>query len=269
MTITEPKSRDEVLDTELLFQEARQRRKHRWLVSGIVTLVLLVVLGVTFGLALARGSARPTGPAAVPPLAGVGHSAATLNFRPVLCFAPPLSVTSGRATSSGPLPACSSSSQLTAANLDVRSDSSGVAGYTANNVPADTQFDTYRSTSPFNDDKAATVILPSSPGSQSCGGGRCVLGPAQLTGSAVKSAAAQLEGGEWVVNVTLTGKGSTQWDTFTQRQFHQIIAVDLDGRVISAPIIQPTQSSFASFGGHLQISGGFTEQRAKAISAEL
>jgi preprotein translocase subunit SecD len=202
-------------------------------------------------------------------LATLGNTA-QLFFRPALCDAPPLSVKKGVAPTAGPLPTtCAASSQLTAANLGVRADSASAAGYTANNVPADPQFATYRSTSPFTDEKGATVLLPSSPGSQSCGGGRCVLGPAQLTGSAVKSASAQLATGQWVVNLNLTGTGGNQWDTFAQQQFHAIIGIDLDGQVISAPITQPTNASFQSFGGSVQISGGFTETSAKLLATEL
>ena len=39
--------------------------------------------------------------------------------------------------------------------------------------------------------------------------------------------------------------------------------------MISAPITQPTQSSFTSFGGQVQISGSFTEDQAKALATEL
>jgi preprotein translocase subunit SecD len=201
-------------------------------------------------------------------LATLGNTA-QLFFRPALCDAPPLNLKKGEAPTKGPLPTCASSSQLTEANLGVRADSSSVAGYTANNVPADTQFATYPTTSPFNDNKDATVILPSSPGSQSCGGGRCVLGPAQLTGTAVKSASAELLSGQWVVNLGLTGTGGTKWDTFAQQQFHAIIGIDLDGQVISAPITQPTNATFQSFGGSVQISGGFTETSAKLLATEL
>jgi len=39
--------------------------------------------------------------------------------------------------------------------------------------------------------------------------------------------------------------------------------------VVSAPITQPTQPSFTSFYGQVQISGAFTQQQAKTIAAEL
>ena len=47
------------------------------------------------------------------------------------------------------------------------------------------------------------------------------------------------------------------------------LAIDLDGQVVSAPITQPTQSSFTSFDGRVSISGGFTEDFAKTLAADL
>jgi preprotein translocase subunit SecD len=41
------------------------------------------------------------------------------------------------------------------------------------------------------------------------------------------------------------------------------------GMVISAPITQPTQSSFTSFNGRVQISGDFTKQEARALADQL
>ena len=60
-------------------------------------------------------------------------------------------------------------------------NSNATGGYTSNldSIQADTQFKTYQSTSPYNDSKNATVLLPGLPGQ---GTGRYVLGPAGLTG---------------------------------------------------------------------------------------
>lgn len=191
---------------------------------------------------------------------------AQLLFRPALCYAPAFSVAKGKQASTGPLPTCSASSQLTAANLQVTPDSSNVNGYTSNtNIPADPTFATYRSTSPFDDSKNETVLLP---GTAANGSGRYVLGPAQLTGTAVKSASAQLNQGTWAVNLVLTGPGSTAWDNLAKQQFHAIIAIDLDGQVISAPITQPTEQTFSSFNGQVQISGSFTEDEAKLLATD-
>ncbi len=75
--------------------------------------------------------------------------------------------------------------------------------------------------------------------------------------------------GQWAVNLTLSPTGASQWDKLTEQQFHAFIGVVLDGKVISAPITEPTQTSFTTFAGHLQISGGFTGEQARALAASL
>jgi len=200
-------------------------------------------------------------------LATLGKTA-QLFFRPALCYAPAKTIPKGQKPSTGPLPACSAATQLTATNLQVNPNSSNVNGYTSNsNIQADPQFATYPSTAPAQDDKSATVLLPGTSGSG--GTGRYVLGPAGMTGQAVKSANAQLNGGQWAVNLNLTSAGSAQWDKLASQQFHAIIGIDLDGTVISAPITQPTQQAFTSFAGQVQISGGFSEDQAKLLATQL
>ncbi|OYV62444.1 MAG: hypothetical protein B7X01_01475, partial [Acidiphilium sp. 21-62-4] len=128
---------------------------------------------------------------------------------------------------------------------------------------ADPSFANIASTQPANDVKTQTVLLPilGQPGV------RYVLGPAQMTGQSVAKAVAQQDqAGAWVVNYTLTAKGSPLWDQVAQQNFHQLLAIELDGVVQSAPLIQPTQNSFTSFGGTGQISGSFTEQSAKDLA---
>jgi len=186
---------------------------------------------------------------------------AQLFFRPALCFAP--AATKGQATSTGPLPSCAATSQLTAANLAVNTST----GQATQNPPADPQFAAYPSTAPLADTKSATVLLPGLPGQ---GTDRYVLGPAGVTGAQIKSANASLsQAGQWTVNINFTPAGATAWDTLAQQQFHAIIGIDLDGQVISAPITQPSQSSFTSFAGQVQISGSFTEDQAKTLATEL
>ncbi len=191
---------------------------------------------------------------------------AELLFRPALCYAPAFSVAKGKTPSTGPLPTCAAATQLTAANLQVTPDSNNVNGYTSNtNISADPQFASYKSTSPYTDNKNDTVLLP---GTAASGSGRYVLGPAQMSGTAVKSASAQLNQGQWAVNLVLTGPGAKQWDALAKEQFHAIIAIDLDGQVISAPITQPTEQAFSSFNGQVQISGSFTEDQAKLLATD-
>ena len=94
-----------------------------------------------------------------------------------------------------------------------------------------------------------------------------MLGPSELTGKAVKSAVAQQDQvGAWVVNYTLTSTGSPEWDKVAQKNFHALLAIELDGVVQSAPLIQPDQATFTSFDGTGEISGSFTEASAKTLA---
>jgi preprotein translocase subunit SecD len=194
-------------------------------------------------------------------------STAQLLFRPALCYAPAETLAKGKKPTTGALPTCAAATQLTAANLQVTPNSNATNGYTSNNnIQPDAQFASYADTPSTSDAKGDTVILPGS----TTGGcyPRCVLGPTELTGTAVKSASAQLNNGQWTVNLVLTGAGSTAWDTLSKTQFHAIVAIDLDGKVISAPITQPTQQGWTSFDGQVQISGGFSETQAKTLATD-
>jgi preprotein translocase subunit SecD len=66
--------------------------------------------------------------------------------------------------------------------------------------------------------------------------------------------------------VNLTNAGSAQWDALAQKQFHQQVAIVLDGIVQSAPSIQPKDTTFTSFGGTAVISGGFTGGQASDLA---
>ncbi len=199
---------------------------------------------------------------------------AQLYFRPVLCLTYPLSIpkpakgakpttpTSGNAK----LPACGSAYAATAANLDVNptTGSSKTPGY-------DPQFaETTNTTTSAANYAARDVLLPSvAPnGSSSKNQQRYVLGPAQMTGHAIGSATAQQnQTGQWVVNYTLKGSAnSALWDKVAQENFHQLLGIELDGNVYSAPIIQPSQASFTSFDGQGEISGNLTQANADQLA---
>jgi hypothetical protein len=272
VTITDsPTHTAEVDELQLLFREAKQRRRRRWLISGIATLAFLVVVGMVVGLSVAQGggrSSRPqVNPAPAPPPAAVAADAA-FSIRPVLCFAPPYSGASGAAPTNVPLPTCSASTALTATNLQVEPASNIVTGYTyrGDQISADPQFATYPSTTSSNNKQGQVVLLP---GALADGPSRYVLGPVGLNRSAIAHARVTEFSGQWAVDLVLTRHGSAQWDSFAERTFHEISAVVINGHVVSAPIMQPTQDSFTSFGGQLQISGGFTQRQAQTIAAGL
>jgi preprotein translocase subunit SecD len=124
-------------------------------------------------------------------------------------------------------------------------------------------------TGPDDDDPKRCVVLADV---QESGGSRhrYLLGAAALTGTAVDSAHAQfVRSAGWAVLVRFTKRGSGAWDGLALRQFHKQIAVVLDHRVLSVPVIQPSEGEFSSFGGRAVISGQFTQRAATRIAAEI
>jgi preprotein translocase subunit SecD len=199
---------------------------------------------------------------------------ARMYFRPVECFAYPQLSAKGKPLKSPPLgvgavPACTAQNELTASNLNVQAQPNTAAGYTSNNVPPDTQYASQPSTSTEKPDYAnSTVLLPGIGNACFNTGYRCVLGPSQMTGRAIGSATAtQNQTGAWVVNYTLAGSAnSALWDKVAQENFHQLLGIELDGKVYSAPIIQPTQGTFTSFNGNGEISGSLTQSDADNLA---
>ncbi len=75
---------------------------------------------------------------------------------------------------------------------------------------------------------------------------RYYLGPAGVTPDAVRRARAEFVTGQgWTVQLTLTRAGSRAWDALAEQQFHQQVAITASGKVVSAPIIQPNDATFA------------------------
>jgi len=202
-------------------------------------------------------------------LQAIGQTA-QLYFRPVWCYVPDYQAPKKDSkVAPTPLPAAATSCgqyELSQANLAVKANANATNGYTSNNIGPDASYLETPTTSQSADDPGKVVILPGL--SNSGFNARYLLGPSQLSGHAVKSAVAQQDQtGAWVVNYTLTGPGSGEWDKVASDNFHQLVAIELDGIVQSAPIIQPTQATFSSFGGTGQISGGnMTETQAKSLA---
>ena len=196
-------------------------------------------------------------------LAAVGQTAQLL-FRPVLCMTTTAKVVHYVAPSK--LPACGAQYLESEANLAVTPDNS-VNGFSMNqSIPPDPAFSSIASTSASADVASDEVILPElgNPGV------RLVLGPAQLSGTAIGTAFASLtQTNAWVVNYTLTKSGSPLWDNVAQTNFHRQVAIELDGVVQSAPLILPASSAFTSYNGQGQISGSFTQSSAKNLAVAM
>ena len=197
-------------------------------------------------------------------IALIGQTA-QLQFRPALCQVAPYTPPK-KGTTLPPLPSTCSASQysLLAPTLTVNSS-------TGNSNQASIAFDpvlaAYRSTTPAADDSHphSAVLVPLLNG----GGQRLLLGPSELSGTAVASAQANFVSPNWVVNATLTGKGSVGWDNLSKKYFHEIIGIDLDGQVVSDPLTLPSQATWTSFAGRVQISGTFTQTEAQDLALDL
>jgi hypothetical protein len=89
------------------------------------------------------------------------------------------------------------------------------------------------------------------------------MGSSDIAGATAEYA----DGSGWLVDVQLTTTGANQWDNVGEENFHQLVALDLDGHVISAPLIEPANRTFTSFDGKLVIAGNFSAAQARAIAA--
>ena len=130
----------------------------------------------------------------------------------------------------------------------------------------------------------STVVLPlvGSGGSPAYGDGRYVLGPAEMSGSIIKSAAANLNSqtDQWEVDLTFTSRGSTEFNKYAAAHYAcyqqdpsnppycALQAIELDAVVQSAPAIEA-----ASFPGGATINGSssnpFTQQQAQNLALAL
>jgi preprotein translocase subunit SecD len=130
----------------------------------------------------------------------------------------------------------------------------------------------------------STVVLPlvGSGGQPAFEDGRYVLGPAEMSGSIIKSATANLNSqtDQWEVDLTFTSRGSTEFNKYAAAHYAcyqqdpsnppycALQAIELDAVVQSAPAIEAP-----SFPGGATISGSssnpFTQQQAQNLALAL
>jgi hypothetical protein len=189
----------------------------------------------------------------------------TLQFRPALCTSDPFSAPKTGATP-GPVPGACSAPQYSLMDPTLIVDPA-TGNSNIDTIPPDPALALYPSSTTVdnNDNADEPVLIPL----DGAGGERYLLGPSELNGSVIAATQAAHHAPGWVVNVTLTGPGAAAWDTMASKYFHEIIALDLNGRILSAPLTQPAQTTFASFDGKVQISGAFNRSSAEALAAEL
>jgi hypothetical protein len=265
---------------EDLIPEARQNQKRRYRRRG--GLAVIAALAVTALVLSALLLLHGPGPgnkaqAELKPAASAGTSA-LVYFRPVLCFAPPYSAPAGASSQAGqigtePIPACSAASLLSAANLNVSPTSHSPIGYSSKNVDPDPRYASYPSSSAKQPGYASsTVLLPGHNGA--CDGQRmtrCVLGPAVMSSRSIgRATVVRAQAGQWWVDYTMAGgANSALWDRVAHQNFHQLLGIELDGVVYSAPLIEPMQSSYSSFDGRGAISGNLSHSDAVRLAKAL
>jgi len=248
---------------QVLIPEARQRQRRRHRRSAFLfsivallvgTLVALVITTMSNGSSTARGPTKPS---------VVVASRPTVLIRPVLCFAWPY-VANQKKT--GAVPPCAVPYQLTTAALNVTPNPTTL-GYSSNRPNPDPTFIGYPSSTRDSPTRAVLIQgLASGPAVAQ----RFLLGPSEMRLSAtdVTSASAQKNRiGQWIVDVRFSAQGAAAFDRIAQENFHRFLAIDMGGKVVSIPLIQPTQASFSSFNGAMEISGALTAANARAVAA--
>jgi hypothetical protein len=259
---SEPDSRD----AQLLIPEARQHQHRRYLRTGALALLAALAVAALISFAVAA-TARPAasdrsssrGPGAIALTA-----AGPVLVRPVLCSAPAHATGVG---APGPLPtSCPRLYAQTLAGLGVTPVR---GGYTSNSPPPDPAL----APDPTSTrDRASSIVLVKDPAPSAPSGPRLLLGPSvlQLSRSTVGAAVArQTQTGAWVVDVRLDTSGASSWDAVAHRFFHTQLAIDLGGRAVSVPLIEPTSRAFSTFDGKLVISGELTRSVARELASAL
>lgn len=69
---------------------------------------------------------------------------------------------------------------------------------------------------------------------------------------------------EWAVTLKLKAAGAARFDAEADKHFTQRLAILVNGKVISVPVIQAKK-----FNGTLEISGNFTKQQAEDLAKTL
>ncbi len=87
---------------------------------------------------------------------------------------------------------------------------------------------------------------------------------ADMAGERVSSANSGFETQGWTVNLRFDSEGAKQWGEMTATNVGERLAILLDGKIISAPVIKS-----AMYNGSSEITGNFTETSARKLSSAL
>lgn len=185
---------------------------------------------------------------------------ATFQIRLVSCTATPYEAH----TKATPL-TCGPGFRLTAANLNIQ-PSASAAGFSSRPIPPCPCLAGDPSTNSTNPPPGKIELL-----SGTSAGQRYLVFPAfpgLSTRSIASASAARASDGEWVVDLSLTRAGATAWDEASREAFHEMVAIAVNGRVVSAPLVLPQQEAWTSFDGQIEL-GGLSKGEAQRLAAEL
>jgi hypothetical protein len=269
MTVTDLPPRTDAPAPEALIPEARQHQRRRYSVIAAAVLSAVVALVVALIIVAGPGSNHPSASQVTPPPAALLSSRlpGPVTVRPVDCLAPAYSAVAPAPAHRHPLPTgCPAQYRVGPA-----SPNPSVDGYSYSDGTDDPALATSRTTLSPNRTPNQRVLLGLL-GSDS--GQRYLLGPVQFVmtpHTIVASATAdRAPTGAAEVNIVFTAAGAKKWNAAAKSDFHQELAVVVDGRVVSAALIEPSQHSFTSFDDQSTISGGnLTLHEARQIAATL
>ncbi|MDQ1594192.1 MAG: preprotein translocase subunit SecD [Arthrobacter pascens] len=204
------------------------------------------------------------------------QASADMNFRPVLLNGPGTPVPAAERTPEAQLP---------------KPTAKPTNGSDSNWITADImkQFEALDCANPAQDKQErsdpAKPLVTCEPATDETPAIKYILGPVEVKGVEIQGSTFQLQQGaqgavtnEWAVNIQFNAEGTAKFKTVTERlnQFYVAaggetgtdpksqFAIVLDDQVISAPRSQAVITD-----GRPQITGGFTEQSAKALSDQL
>ncbi|MGH9244447.1 MAG: protein translocase subunit SecD [Acidimicrobiales bacterium] len=223
----------------------------------------------------------------------VGRTA-VLQFRPVLSVAPPTGDANATTTAPGETTTTVAGQTTTTAAGETTTTAASASGTTqpGDGEPSAVGDEYALACGPDagtadTDDPTQPITLPGADADDDGGPDSCYgLGPVPvgsndvvLSGEVINSAQAIIPANEWVVQLDFTSGGLAAFNEVAEQCFNsdpttcpsRQIAITLDGRVESAPQIQPDQSVFQPFTRDgVTISGGasnpFSEQEAKDLA---
>jgi hypothetical protein len=180
--------------------------------------------------------------------------------RPVECAAPEIKARAPYAGVSDPL-SCAREYALTASTLKVDTKT----GKPTVRVGTDPDLAEVSSTALETESGSRPALLRAGEYS-GFAGERLLVGPSAFDNSGIASASDQRDGSAWTVDLTLMTKPSEAYDALLGRQFHAYVAVELDATVIETQLVQPTNTTYTTSGGTLEISASFTESEAFTLA---